>query len=190
MTLPAFVSSAIHRFDHGQRLYSGLQMTIANNHTTSSKRVTKAIISEFLMQANATKYNAGLTKRYIAVGADDAAFTNVEIATADKPIKGVVVAAGMPKAAVPYESNVYDVNETSAEGEPIDVTVAFGGDSLWICEYDGTAPDPLATDETCKVVLSATAGLVTTPSTAALADTIGKEVIAVDTTLKLVVIKL
>jgi hypothetical protein len=187
----ALVDNDLTKFDVGLRLNAGQITTIANNASTANQRVTKALVSTFLMQADSSAYNAGKTKRYIPVSADNAAFTNVITGVADKKIIGVVVAAGHPKAAVPYESDVYDIKEHTAEGEPIDVSVAFGKESIYICEYDGsTDPDPTTVGVARRVVLSGTPGKVKVASSLSIADAIGSEVIAVNTTLKLVAIRL
>jgi len=183
------VDGNLERFNIGDRLYSGPQITVGNSHTTAGNRVTKLMLSEYLMSANATDYNAGITKRHLAVAWEDGTAANVTTLGADAPIMGMVVAGGNTIAGVAYESDVYDINETSAEGRPADVTVALGAD-LFICEYTGTAPVPGSVTATGKLVLSATAGLVQIPSTLAIADAVTTKAIAVDTTLKLVVVRL
>ena len=118
------VDDRIYAFDFGQRLYSGVNLTVGNLATTTANRVTKAQLAASLWSTDKTRYNAGKTIYYLPVIAEDDQLLNVELSdTADLEIEYLVVGAMQGAPANGYNNRFYDPGAQSAEGNPLHLTV-------------------------------------------------------------------
>jgi len=191
MALPAYVDSTIFKFDLGQRIAGGDPIiTMGNRPTVIGNRVTKTQLRDYVLSLDPTIYNTGRQSNALPVHIDDLTGDAIRHGVADERISCVVVAGGSAEAAVDFSAAVYDIAATTAEGQPETVACKFGSNDFHIVVYSGADPDPTSEIAAGYLVCSATACETDIPSSDAIALARGCKVIAVDTTLKLAVIRL